>query len=85
MCCPNVRLDCNILEYVSSTKYLVSILDINMNSRDSDDMLRQMCTLYNRSNKLLCTFHYCSIDVKLVLFRSLDFHEFSLVIIILLL
>ena len=41
-----------------------------MNSQDDDDILRQMHTLYIRSNKLLPTFHYCSIDVKLELFRS---------------
>ena len=35
-----------------------------------DDMLRQMRTLYIRPNKPLRTFHYCSIYVKLELFRS---------------
>ena len=29
-----------------------------------------MHTLYIRSNKLLCNFYHCSIDVKLELFRS---------------
>ena len=66
--CPNVRLDRNILEYISCTTYLG--FTFNMNSQDDDDMLRQMRTLYIRSNKLLRTFHYCSIDVKLELFRS---------------
>ena len=61
--CSNVRL-----EYISCTKYLS--FTFNMNSQDDDDMLRQMRTLYIRSNKLLRTFHYCSIDVKLELFRS---------------
>ena len=41
-----------------------------MNSQDDDDMMRQMRILHIRSNKLLRTFHYCSIDVKLELFRS---------------
>ena len=41
-----------------------------MNAQDDDDMLRQMRTLYIRSNKLLRTFYHCSIDVKLELFRS---------------
>ena len=41
-----------------------------MNVQDDDDMLRQMRTLYIRSNKLLRTFYHCSIDVKLELFRS---------------
>ena len=42
----------------------------NTNAEDDEDMLRQMCTLYVRSNKLLRTFHYCSTDVKLELFKS---------------
>ena len=66
--CPNVKLDCDTLEYISCTKYLG--FTFNMNSQDDDDMLRQMRTLYIRSNKLLRTFHYCTIDVKLELFRS---------------
>ena len=66
--CPNVRVDRNILEYISCTKYLD--FTFNINSQDDDDMLRQMRTLYIRFNKLLRTFHYCSIDVKLELFRS---------------
>ena len=45
--------------------YLVTgnTFTFNMNSQDDDDILRQMRTLYIRSNKLLRTFHYCSIDV----------------------
>ena len=72
--CPNVKLDCDTLEYISCTKYLG--FTFNMNSQDDDDMLRQMRTLYIRSNKLLRTFHYCTIDVKLELFRSfcMPFH-----------
>ena len=66
--CPNVRLDYDILEYVSCTKYLGSTF--NMNSHDDNDMMRQMRTLYIRSNKLLRTFHCCTIDVKLELLRS---------------
>ena len=66
--CSNVRLDCNILEYISCAKCLD--ITFNMNSQDNDDMLRQMCTLYIRSNKLLRTFHCYTIDVKLELFRS---------------
>ena len=41
-----------------------------MNVQNDDDMLRQMRTLYIISNKLLRYFYYCSIDVKLKLFRS---------------
>ena len=66
--CPSVRLDRNILEYISQTKYLCFMF--NTNAQDDKDMLRQMRTLYIRSNKLLRTFHYCSTDVKLELFKS---------------
>ena len=61
--CPNDRLHKNILEYVSCNKYLD--FNFNTNNQDDDDMLRQMRTLHIKSNKLLCTFHYCSIDVEL--------------------
>ena len=66
--CPNVRLYCDILEYIYCTKYLN--FTFNMNSQDDNNMLKQMRTLYIRSNKLLLTFHCCTIDVKLELFRS---------------
>ena len=41
-----------------------------MNAQDDEDMLRQMRTLYIRSNKLLPTFYYCSTDVKLESFKN---------------
>ena len=66
--CPSVRLDSNTLEYISQTKYLGFMF--NTNAQDDEDMLRRMRTLYIRSNKLLRTFHYCSTDVKLELFKS---------------
>ena len=66
--CPNVTLDNNVLENVNQTKYLGFMS--NSNAQDDEDMLKQMRNLYIRSNKLLCTFHYCSTDVKLELFKS---------------
>ena len=66
--CPTVSLDCDILEYTAHTKYLG--FTFNMNIQDDDYMLRQMRTLYIRSNKLLRTFYHCSMDVKLELFNS---------------
>ena len=66
--CPNVTLDNNVLEYIGPTKYLGFMF--NSNRQDDKDMLRQMRNLYIRSNKLLRTFHYCSSDVKLELFKS---------------
>ena len=40
----------------------------NTNTQNDEDMLREMRTLYIRSNKLLRPFHYCPVDVKLELF-----------------
>ena len=53
--CPSVRLDSNILEYISQTKYLGFMF--NTNAQDDEDKLRKMRTMYIRSNKLLHTFH----------------------------
>ena len=66
--CPSVRLDSNILGYISQTKYLGFMY--NTNAQDDEDMLRPMRTLLIRSNQLSRTFHYCSTDVKLELFKS---------------
>ena len=66
--CPNVTLDNNVLEYIGRTKYLGFMF--NSNGQDDEELLRQMRNLYIRSNKLLRTFHYCSSDVKLELFKS---------------
>ena len=68
--CPSVRLDTKILEYISQVKYLLVGSMFNTNAQDDEGMLRQMRTLYIRSNKLLRTFHYCSTNVKLELFKS---------------
>ena len=66
--CPYVTLDNNVLEYIGQTKCLGFMF--NSNGQDDEDMLRQMRSLYIRSNKLLRTFLYCSSDVKLELFKS---------------
>ena len=41
--CRNVRLDSNILEYISETKYLGFMF--NTNAQDNEDMLRKIRTL----------------------------------------
>ena len=40
------------------------------NKKDDCDMLRQLPTLYAKSNKIICTFSHCTIDVKLLLIKS---------------
>ena len=52
--CPSVRLDSNILEYISQTKYLGFMF--NTNAQDDEDMLRQMRTLYIRSTSYYALF-----------------------------
>ena len=46
--CPTVSEDCDTLEYTAYTKYLG--FTFSMNVQDDDDMLKQMRTLYIRSN-----------------------------------
>ena len=40
------------------------------NKKDDCDMLRQLRTLYAKSNKIIHTFNHCTIDVKLLLIKS---------------
>ena len=40
------------------------------NKQDDVEMLRQLRLLYMRSNKIVRMFYFCTIDVKLELFRS---------------
>ena len=58
----------NIIDYVEKTKYLGYMFT---NDRQDDvEMLRQLRLLYMRSNKIIRMFYFCTIDVKLELFRS---------------
>ena len=67
-----ITMNCKIINW--QTRQIMKldgdVTTFSMNVQDDDDMLRQMRTLYIRSNKLLRTFYHCSIDVKLELFRS---------------
>ena len=66
--CPNyVTLDNNVLEYISQTKYLGSMF--NLNVQDDKDMLRQMRNVFIRSNKLIRAFHSCPVVAKLELLK----------------
>ena len=56
------------LKYVAESKYLgFSFCD---SKQDDNDILRQMRTVYAKSNTLLRTFSHCSTDVKVTLFQS---------------
>ena len=56
------------LVYFDSIKYLGFTFSRNHN--DDDDMLRQMRTLYARSNRKLRIFHNCSTNVLIELWRN---------------
>ena len=65
--CPTVSLHLDRLNRIPETKYLGYLLSGDQS--DDEDIAKQMRTLYIRSNKLLRMFSYCTIDVKMELFR----------------
>ena len=66
--CPAVYLNGNIIDYVEKTKYLGYMF--TNDKQDDVEMLRQLRLLYMRLNKIIRMFYFCTIDVKLELFRS---------------
>ena len=64
----SVPLHSDRLNRTSETNYLGYLL--NEDQSDGKDIVKQMSTLYIRSNKLLRMFSYCNINVKIELFRS---------------
>jgi len=65
---PQLRL-CNFcIKYVESFKYLGRI--ILCNRKDNDDIQREVCNLFMRTNMLVRLFINCSHKVKIILFRS---------------
>ena len=66
--CPSVNIGSEPLRFVNETKYLgFTFCSLN---KDDKDILRQMRSVYARSNRILRMFSHCSIDVKIVLFNS---------------
>ena len=65
---PSVFIGSDALKYVAESKYLgFSFCD---SKQDDNDILRQMRTVYAKSNTLLRTFSHCSTDAKITLFQS---------------
>ena len=63
-----VFIGSDALKYVAESKYLgFSFCD---SKQDDNDILRQMRSVYAKSNTLLRTFSHCSTDVKVTLFQS---------------
>ena len=60
--CPSVNISSEPLRFVNETKYLgFTFCSLN---KDDKDILRQMRSVYARSNRILRMFSHCSIDVK---------------------
>ena len=66
--CPPMYLGNDTLDYVDRAKYLGVLLTANF--KDDDDMMKHLRAFYIRSNTLIRKFYHCSIDIKLLLFRS---------------
>ena len=54
--------------YVNTVKYLGFVFCEN--KKDAEDMLRQLRTLYAKSNKVIRMFNHCTVVVKLLLIKS---------------
>ena len=69
---PPVFIGSDALKYVAESKYLgFSFCD---SKQDDNDILRQMRTVYAKSNTLLRTFSHCSTDVKVTYFKVIALH-----------
>ena len=66
--CPPMYLGNDTLDYVDRAKYLGVLITANF--KDDDDMMKHLRVFYIRSNTLIRKFYHCSIDIKLLLFRS---------------
>ena len=66
--CPTVSIRTERLTYVNTVKYLGFVFCEN--KKDDEDMLKQMRSLYAKSNKVIRMFNHCTVDVKLLLIKS---------------
>ena len=65
---PNMIFNSAVLLPKCDVKYLGFILKISLN--EDEAILKELRTLYIRSNVILRTFKKCNVDVKKELFRS---------------
>ena len=65
--CPTVAIGDECLKYVDTFKYLGFVF--SENKKDDADMLRQLRSLYAKANRITRMFHYCTVDVKLLLIK----------------
>ena len=66
--CPTVAIGDECLKYVDTFKYLGFVFSDN--KKDDADMLKQLRSLYAKANRITRMFHYCTVDVKLLLIKS---------------
>ena len=64
---PQIYLNCTILEKVSHFKYLGHI--ITDDTKDDSDLMRHCRYLYAVGNSLIRKFWFCTVPVKLKLFK----------------
>jgi len=67
-CFPCFRLGCKILQFVTEFKYLGHV--INNSLTDDDDVRREICNMFVRTNILLRRFVKCIRDVKVIFFKT---------------
>ena len=65
---PSVKLGEQILQYVTTYKYLGCIINGMLN--DNDDIKRTLRGIYARANMLSRKFYHCSFDTKRLLFQT---------------
>ena len=65
---PTVSIGTERLTYVNTVKYLGFVFCEN--KKDDEDMLKQMRSLYAKSNKVIRKFNHCTVDGKLLLIKS---------------
>ena len=64
---PTVSIGTESLTFVNTVKYLGFVFCEN--KKDDEDMLKQLRSLYLKSNKVICVFNHCTVDVKLLLIK----------------
>jgi hypothetical protein len=75
---PSLNIGGLSVQFVHTFKYLGHI--INTKRTDDDDIQREICNLFMRTNILARKFRHCSIQVKTILFKSycICFYDASL-------
>ena len=64
---PALYIDGTVIDYVNTHKYLGFIVS---SQNDDQDILRQMKSYISKTNMLLRVFSKCSVDVKIMLFKT---------------